>query len=42
MGFESSFREIKMNFQFGDVMIKAIDANHGVFLRSFPRHMHSF
>lgn len=42
MGFESSFREIKMNFQFGDVMIKAIDANHGVFLRSFLRHMHSF
>ncbi len=42
MGFESSLREIKMNFPFGDVNIKAIDASHGVFMRSFPRHMHSF
>lgn len=42
MGIESSLREIKMNFPFGDVGIKAIDANHGAFVRPFPRHMHSF
>lgn len=28
MGFESSLREINMNFPFGDVNIKAIDASH--------------
>lgn len=42
MGVESSLREIRVNFPFGDVSIKAIDASHGVFMRSFPRHMHSF
>ena len=42
MGFEFSLRDIRMNFLFGDVSIKAIDASHGVFIRSFPRHMHSF
>lgn len=30
MGIESSLREIKVNFPFGDVNIKAIDASHGV------------
>lgn len=42
MGFKVSFREYKLSFDFGNVLIKAIDANHGVFIHSFPRHMHSF
>lgn len=42
MGFGVPFRDFKINFELGDVRIKAIDANHGVFIRSFPRHMHSF
>lgn len=42
MGFGVPFRDFKLNFDIGDVQIRAIDANRGVFVRSFPRHMHSF
>ena len=42
MGFGVPFRDFKLNFDMGNVRIKAIDANHGVFIRSFPQHMHSF
>lgn len=42
MGFEVPFREFNLNFDFGNIRVKAIDASHGAFIRSFPRHIHSF
>lgn len=42
MGFEVPVRDFKLNFDFANMRVKVVDASHGVFLRSFPRHMHSF
>lgn len=42
MDFEVLFRDLNLNIDLGDIRIKAIDEKHGVFIHSFPRHMHSF
>ena len=42
MSFDVSFRDYKLDLDLEDVRIRAIDASHGVFIQSFPRHMHSF
>ncbi len=42
MQFPTDFRTLNIKFKMGNLWVKAIDANHGVFTRPFPRHMHSF
>lgn len=42
MQFPVDFRTLRIQFKTGGIRVKAVDANHGVFIRPFPRHMHSF
>lgn len=42
MEYKKNLRDLKLNFHIENMNISAIDFNHGVFLHSFARHMHSF
>lgn len=42
MSYKKKLRDLKLNFHLDNMRINVIDSNHGVFLHSFARHMHSF
>lgn len=42
MVYKKNMRDLKVNFHLDNMQVNAIDFNHGVFLHSFARHMHSF
>lgn len=42
MNCKKNIRDLKLNFYLDNMHIRAIDSNHGVFLHSFAKHMHSF
>jgi AraC-like DNA-binding protein len=42
MWLDVDFRTLNIQFELGDIWVKSIDASHGIFMHSFPNHMHSF
>lgn len=42
MSFDEEIRELNIRCTVGDTRFRIIDSNHGVFMHTFPEHMHSF